>query len=66
MPDQQPEQESMQKKRPEPPKGPPCRTFKDFAFLGSCETKESIRDGEDYKIYIKAYMEGFAAGKYKP
>ena len=46
-----------------PPKGPPGRTYKDFGFFGNRETKESVRAREDYTIYIKAYMEGLAAGR---
>jgi hypothetical protein len=56
----------MQKRQSEPPKGPPNTIHRCLGMFGEYETKESIRAREDYEIYIKAYMEGFAAGKYKP
>lgn len=51
---------------PAPPKGPPCRTYGGIGgIFGQYETKESIRAREDYETYIKAYMEGLAAGRHK-
>ena len=45
------------KYRPKPPPPPPGRTCR-TGFFGMRETKESIRAGEDYEVYMRGYRDG--------
>lgn len=40
--------------RPNPPPGPPGRTF-EYNWFSSGETKDSIRAREDYRMFMKGY-----------
>lgn len=44
-------------RKPSPPPGPPNRSFA-IGLFGEYETKDSIRQREDYEIYMKGWKDG--------
>lgn len=45
-----------------PPSGSPGRVFR-FGLFGEQETKESVRQREDYETYMRGWRDGFGARK---
>lgn len=53
---------------PNPPPGPPNKTFKDVPFRGLVETKESKQRTRDYDNFMKGWCAaaGIEPSKFKP
>jgi hypothetical protein len=51
---------------PEPPEGPPSRTFKETFFSGLVETAESKQRTRDWENYMRGYGQGLASRRVHP
>jgi hypothetical protein len=53
--------------KPPPPPSPPLRIYRGIGgIFGQSETKESIRRGEDYEMFMKGYSYAMGWSDEKP